>query len=105
MVRGWSARELLLGPPELSPWIKGGITLVCMSGSALVGFYLQQRLIETYYSGHQAEIHQRVKAIKQREMQQIAALGGEGAVAAVPDIPRGEGALLRIGGRRDGRKD
>ena len=105
MARGWSVREVLLGPPELGPWVKGGITLACMSGTALLGFYVQQRLIETYYSGHQAEIHQRVKKIKQREMQQIAALGGEDAVAAVPNIPRGEGALLRLGGRRDGGKD
>ena len=91
-------RELMLGPTEVSPFMKGCITLVCMTGSAMLGFYVQQRLIERYYSGEAAELHQRVKAIQHRELQEIAARGGADARAAVPDLPRGELALLRGGG-------
>ena len=49
----------LLGPPEVSNFTKGAITLVCMTGSCLAGFYFQQRLIENYFSGDKAEVRAR----------------------------------------------
>ena len=124
--------ELLLGPTDVSPFMKASITLVCMTGCSLVGFFVQQRLIESYYSGDKAEvlrccacrvagipwlwfacspdwcsrpqIHRRVKEIQERELREIAMRGGGAeAAAAVPEVARGEGALLRFGGRaRDG---
>lgn len=103
----WSARELLLGPPDVGPYTKGIVTLTCMAGSALLGFYVQQRLIDKYYSGNKAAIQQRVREIKQRELQEIARQGGgEAAARAVPDVTRsGVGALLSSGRRREAEGD
>ena len=64
--------QWLLGPEDMSSTKKGIITLFCMTSSCLLGFYVQQRIIEKYYGGEQAEIHRRVNEIKRREMQAIA---------------------------------
>ena len=94
-----SARDLLLGPADMSPFRKGAITLACMSASALLGFYVQQRLIEKYYSGEKAELMMRVREIKRRELLEIARQGGgEAAAAALPVERKGESALLGKGG-------
>ena len=92
--------ELLLGPPDVSAFTKAAITTVCMSGTALLGFYCQQKIIEKFYTGEDAELYLRVKAIKQRELQEIARRGGgELAAAAVPQ-GHGEGAIFQIGQER-----
>ena len=99
----WSLRELLLGPTDVGPYTKGIVTLVVMTCTSLAGFLVQQRLIDHYYSGDTLDIHQRVKRIKHRELQEIAARGGEAAADAVPSgrILRGEGALLHMGRKKD----
>ena len=48
--------DFLLGPPEVTPFTKGCITLVCMTGCSLLGFYVQQSMIEKYYGGEQADV-------------------------------------------------
>ena len=50
---------------------KGLITAFSMGISCLAGFYYQQYLIEKYYVGAEAEIHQRVKELKRLELAAI----------------------------------
>ena len=95
--------QWLLGPEDMSSTKKGIITLFCMTSSCLLGFYVQQRIIEKYYGGEQAEIHRRVNEIKRREMQAIArAGGGDASQIEALGVPKGEGALLNYGRKPDG---
>ena len=97
-LRSRSLGDLLLGPPEVTPVTKGTITFVCMLGCSLLGFRVQQHLIEKFYGGEQAEMHLRVKQIKEREMLALARAGGATEEDAVLQMPKGETALIHGGG-------
>ena len=87
--------QLLLGPVDMPASTKGTITLVCMTGFSLAGFYVQQWLIEKHYSGEQAELHVAVRKIKEREMMAIARQGGgDASMDAVRQVSKGHDALI-----------
>ena len=57
------------------------VTLFSMSLCAAIGFYVQQRMINNYYVGEQAELNRKVAEIKRLEMLELR-LAGERAEAA-----------------------
>ena len=94
--------QWLLGPEDMSS-TKKGIIAALLHSVVVLGFYVQQRIIEKYYGGEQAEIHRRVNEIKRREMQAIArAGGGDASQIEALGVPKGEGALLNYGRKPDG---
>jgi hypothetical protein len=103
MVSARKIGDFLLGPPEVSQFTKGAITLVCMTCSCVVGFFFQQHLIEKHYGGEVAVLHQRIKEIKLRELRELAMQGGGEAARDAVNLPRGETALIGLGDKLAGR--
>lgn len=60
-------------PGELPQKYKMAITFVTMGICACVGFWYQQRLIRQRYSDDDLDLYLRVKRIREREMEAIAA--------------------------------
>jgi hypothetical protein len=65
----------MAGPQELGSTGRGAVTLVTMGFFCFAGFMLQNSLIQRLYTGEQAELHMRVKEIKEQELAAIAAVG------------------------------
>ena len=63
------------GPQELGSTGRGLVTFVTMGFFCFAGFMLQNSLIQRLYTGEMAELHQKVKEIKEKELAEIAAAG------------------------------
>ena len=61
-------------PGELPQKYKMAITFVTMGICTIVGFWYQQRLIRQRYSDNDLELYLRVKRIRERELEAIAAM-------------------------------